>query len=198
MQFNEDLAAIHGYLCADGYVIKNPPSQKHKYYHIGFRNTNLVLLKDFQQRFKNYFDLTPYITNEGRCRIQNKKIYLKLTKNFNYYSYQWTLPNLPKNLLPLWLRAFFDSEAWVENQVAKSRLIGLECCNYSGITSVSNAISSLGIKNSVKKRKNRVIWRMVICRKENLRKYQQIIGFLHPIKKEKLEAALNSYNQRFK
>jgi hypothetical protein len=48
MRFNEDLAKIHAYLCGDGCVSKNKKENKHKYYKIDFRNTNLVLLKDFQ------------------------------------------------------------------------------------------------------------------------------------------------------
>ncbi len=62
MKFDQNLAAIHGYLCGDGYVIKNPNTQKHKYYHIGLRNTNDVLLKDFQQKFKAVFNIEPRIT----------------------------------------------------------------------------------------------------------------------------------------
>ena len=46
-----DLAAIHGYLCADGYVITHAPNSKRKYYRLGLRNTELVLLSDFQSKF---------------------------------------------------------------------------------------------------------------------------------------------------
>jgi hypothetical protein len=132
MKFDKNLSALHGYLCGDGYVIKNPTTQKHKYYHIRFRNTNMTLLKDFQEKFQIVFVLKPHITNEGRCRIQNKEIYCQLTKDFSYYSYysyKWTLPELSPEHLTFWLRAFFDCEGWVENQPRKSRLIGLDCCN---------------------------------------------------------------------
>ena len=74
MKFDTDLASVHGYLCADGYVIKNPETQKHKYYHIGLRNTNNILLEDFQKKFKKKFNIKPIITNEGRCKIQSKNI----------------------------------------------------------------------------------------------------------------------------
>jgi hypothetical protein len=52
MKFNNNLSAIHSYLCGDGYVIKNPKTQKHKYYHIGLRNTNQTLLRDFKKNSK--------------------------------------------------------------------------------------------------------------------------------------------------
>src|SRR3989339_467771 len=81
MKFDKNLAAIHAYLCGDGYVIKNPDTQKHKYYYIGLRNTNAVLLKDFQQKFKAVFNVEPRIV-EGRSVNQSKEIYQFLTKDF--------------------------------------------------------------------------------------------------------------------
>ena len=58
LKFNKDLAAVHAYLCADGYVIRNPKG-KSKYYYIGFRNMNTFLLDDFERRFFNYFKIKP-------------------------------------------------------------------------------------------------------------------------------------------
>ncbi len=192
MKFNKDLAAIHAYLCGDGYVIKNPETQEHKYYYIGLRNTNDVLLKDFQQKFKAVFDVEPRIV-EGRSVIQNKSIYEFLTKEYSYYSYEWSFPNLSIENTKAWLRAFFDCEGWVENQPAKSRLIGLECCNKKGIIQIKDALHQLGIASQLNKKKNRTIWRLTICGKENLRRYQDLIGFLHPEKQQKLEEAIASY-----
>jgi len=60
MKFDENLAAVHAYLCADGYVVKSK-NPKYKYFHIGFRNTNLILLKDFQEKFEKAFGLKPYL-----------------------------------------------------------------------------------------------------------------------------------------
>jgi hypothetical protein len=42
MKFDTNLSSIHGYLCGDGYVIKNPKTQKHKYYHIGYKHSLIV------------------------------------------------------------------------------------------------------------------------------------------------------------
>jgi len=193
MKFNKNLAAIHGYLCGDGYVIRNSPAQKHKYYHIGLRNTNSVLLEDFQTKFENVFGIKPIITNEGRCRIQNKDIYFSLTKDFSYYSYEWKMPRLSKENLKFWLRAFFDCEGWVENQPKKSRLIGLECCNEKGIFQIKEALLKLGINSEIQKKKNRVIWRLTICGKGNIILFQNLIGFLHPDKRQKLQKAINSF-----
>ncbi len=51
----------------------------------------------------------------------------------------------------------------------------------------------LGIASQLVKKKDRTIWRLTICGKENILKYQQEIGFLHPQKKQKLEDAIASY-----
>ena len=69
MQFDKNFVSIHAYLCADGYVIKNPKTQKHKYYRIGFRNTNIVLLKDFQEKFEKVFRIKPRLVVRQRCEI---------------------------------------------------------------------------------------------------------------------------------
>ena len=193
MEFDKNLAAIHGYLCSDGYVIRNPDTQKHKYYYIGLRNTNYILLEDFQQKFEAVFGLKPIITNEGRCKIQNKEIYELLTKEFSYYSYEWRLPELSKENLRYWLMAFFDCEGWVENQPAKSRLIGADCCNESGLLSIQEALKKFEIYSQIKKRSGRTIWRLTICDLNNLKKFAEKIGFLHPQKKQKLIEAINSY-----
>lgn len=192
MKFNKNLAAIHAYLCGDGYVIKNPPTQKHKYYCIGLRNTNSTLLSDFRDKFYSYFGVKPIITHE-RCKIQNKAIYEILTKDYSYYSYEWAMPHLSKENLAFWLRAFFDCEGWVENQPGKSRVIGLECCNELGLHSVQKALLRFGIESEIKKRPGRTIWRLTICGLDDLKSYSKNIGFIHPTKKQKLAAAINSY-----
>jgi len=192
MKFDSYLASIHGYLCADGYVIKNPKSQKHRYYHIALRNTNNVLLGDFQKKFYNKFRIKPHITKDGRCRIQSKEIFSFLTKEFSYYSNSWKLPSMSKKNLKFWLRAFFDCESWVECQKAKSRAIRLDCKNSQGIRKIKSALEKFSIKSSIKTRRNDMM-RLNICGLNNLKKFRNCIGFLHPNKKTVLEKAINSY-----
>jgi hypothetical protein len=193
MKFDEDMSAIHGYLCADGYVIRNRGAQKHKFYHIGLRNTNTVLLVDFQKRFERRFGVRPFITNEGRCRIQNKEIYHELTNGFSFYSGEWNIPDISKDLLKLWLRSYFDCDGWVSCRKGKSREIGLDSINKKGIIQIRDALYKFGIASNVKERKNREIWRLYIYGKDNILKFRNAIGFLHPDKKSTLEEAIESY-----
>jgi len=191
MKFDEDLAVVHAYLCADGYVIKNPRTQKHKYYHIGLRNTNDVLLKDFQEKFNKVFGIKPVIAHE-RCIAHSREIFEKLTKNYSYYSYEWQMPKLNKKQLRLWLRAFFDCEGWVELQEGKNRAIRVDCVNLKGIKSVKIALNRLGIDSAIKKGK-RPIYRLNICGLDDIARFKEIVGFLHPDKKSLLDRAINSY-----
>jgi hypothetical protein len=194
MEFDENLTAVHAYLCGDGYVIQNPKTQKKKYYMIGFRNTNSVLLKDFQNKFEKAFGKKPYITNEGRCRIGSKDVYKKLTENFgSFYSYHWTFPELNDRYSRVWLRAFFDCEGWVVCKSHQNRCIGLDCVNKKGMYQIKKALENIGIMCKVRSRNTRNIFSLSISGKENLIKFRDEIDFLHPSKKDKLDNVIKDF-----
>jgi hypothetical protein len=198
MKFDGNLAAIHAYLCADGYVIKNPPTQKNKYYRIALRNINPILLKDFQKRFEKIFGVRPTIRKEGRCEKCSKEIYYKLTKEFtSFYSREWQIPRLNKKLSCIWLRAFFDCEGWVFNKSHQNRHIGLDSINENGLDDIRNLLDILDIRTIKKVVKNGKMYRIFIYGKENLIKFQNKIGFLHPDKKRKLDEAIKDYIDYF-
>jgi hypothetical protein len=194
MRFDENLAAVHAYLCADGYVIKNLPTQKSKYYKIGLRNTNLVLLKDFQIKFEKIFGITPHIRKDGRCEIGSRETYEKLTKEFgSFYSWEWRMPKLGGKLLGVWLRTYFDCEGWVFCKSHQNRHIGADCVNETGLNQVTDSLNRLGIQTIRKFNKKRAIHRVLIYGKENLIKFNDRIGFLHPNKANKLKEAIEDY-----
>ena len=194
MQLNEDLAIVHAYLCADGYVVKNPKTQKIKYYRIGLRNTNYVLLEDFQKRFEKVFNIKPHLRIGERCEKGSKEIYEKLTKKFgSFYSYKWRMPKLTKKLSRNWLKTFFDCEGWVTCKTHQNRHIGLDSVNKKGVDQIIKYLNLLGIKVIKKEIKKRNIYRINIYGRDNLKLFQKEINFLHPEKKEKLEFALNDY-----
>jgi len=194
MEMDDNLAAVHAYLCADGYVIKNPDTQKHKYYSIEFRNTNLVLLKDFQDRFNKVFGIKPHLIEGQRCRIGSKEIYEKLTKEFgSFYSWHWKMPNLDTKLAKFWLRAYFDCEGWVICKTHQNRHIGVDCVNKEGLNQVEKTLNMLGIKIVRRYNIDRNIHRIYIYGKENLERFSKIVGFLHPDKSNKLKQVLNDY-----
>ncbi len=190
LKFNKNLSIIHAYLCADGYVIKNPETQKQKYYHIGFRNMNEALLDDFENNFYQFFKIKPRRAKDGRSVVQNKVLYYLLTKDFSYYSREWSLPDLSKDNLRYWLRAFFDCDGWAHSRKGKDRHIGLDSVNNKGLLQIKESLKKFNINSIIKKRR---LFRLLIFGKENLVKFQKEIGFLHPNKKKKLQEAINSY-----
>lgn len=192
MKFDENLAAVHGYLCADGYVIRNPETQKHKYYAIGLRNQNVALLKDFQKRFHSVFGVKPH-AGQDRARINSKEIYNKLTRDWNFYSNSWRLPVMSTENLKFWLRAFFDCEAWVEVQGRKNRRIGLDSINHEGLIEIQKSLKLFGIESQIRTVKDRNIFRLQIFGKTNIENFAKKIGFVHPDKNKKLEKAVDSY-----
>lgn len=194
MKFNKDLAAIHGYLCSDGYVIRNPPNQKMKYYHVGFRNTNLILLKDFKKKAEKLFCVNARFGKDGRIIINSKGLYFFLTEDFSYYSREWTLPKLDKECMKYWLRAFFDCEGWVMCKKAVNRHISADSVNKKGLAKIKEFLESyFGIKSLIRDRKGRSTATLSIYGKENIIKFRDSIGFLHNKKSKKLEEAIDSY-----
>lgn len=194
MKFDENLAALHGYLCADGYVTRNLPHQKHKYYSAGLRNTNNVLLKDFQQRFKACFSVKPRLKPYERCHIYSKELYEKLMVHGPYHSRNWTLPEMKKKYLKFWLRAFFDCEGWVTSRKGQDRRIAAESVNHQQLHAISTSLEEkFKINSAIYKRKNKDISGIHIYGKDNLLRFNKKIGFLHPDKKEKLNEAIRSY-----
>jgi hypothetical protein len=194
MKIGENLASIHAYLCADGYVIKNSENQKKKFYIIGFRNANLTLLKDFQKKFKKYFGKNPKLIEGERCYLNSKEIYQKLNKRFgSFYSREWTMPGLNNKLSCVWLRAFFDCEGWVFCKSHQNRNIGLDSVNERGLNQVIESLKKLGIKTTKRFNAKKNIFRILIYGKENLMKFRKKIDFLHPSKKNKLKKVLEDY-----
>ena len=194
MKFDENLVVVHSYLCADGYVVKNPKIQKHKYYRIGLRNTNLILLKDFQRRFEKFFEIRPHLRKEERCEIGSKKIYEWLTKEFgSFYSNNWEMPKLDIKLARIWLRSFFDCEGWVFCKSHQNRHIGLDSINEKGINQIIESLKKMNIKTIKKINKKRKIYRIYIYGKDNLTRFKKEIGFLHPNKSKRLNEIIEDY-----
>lgn len=194
MKLDKNLISIHAYLCADGYVIKSK-NPKYKYYKIGLRNTNLVLLKDFQEKFEIVFGIKPHLREGERCEIGSKDIYEELTKKFgSFYSWHWKIPqNLNHELIREWLRSYFDCEGWVFCKSHQNRHIGADCINEFGMKQVIESLNNLGIHTIYKINKKRKMHRVFIYGKENLLKFKKEIGFLHPEKSKKLDDSIDDY-----
>jgi hypothetical protein len=197
METCTSLAALHGYLSGDGYVIKNPPTQKQKYYLIALRNTEEKLLLDFQEKFEEIFMEIPHISKDkDRCYKGSNLIYEFFTERFgSFYSREWSIPKMTKKCEAIWLRSFFDCEGWVVNIASKNRNIGLDSINHTGLREVARILKDdFSIDTKLHQPSNRDTLRLLIYGRKNLVRFKQHIGFLHPKKKLKLQQALDSFD----
>jgi hypothetical protein len=136
----------------------------------------------------------PIIRKDGRCEKCSKEINEILNLNFvSFYSREWRMPHLNKQLTKIWLRAFFDCEAWVFCKTHQNRHIGVDCINKEGLNQVIIVLNSLGIKTIYKLNKKRKMHRIFIYGKENLKIFQKEVGFLHPDKSKKLRETLGDF-----
>ena len=192
-----ELAAVHAYLCADGYVVKNKPPQKQKFYRLALRNTQIELLEDFNSSFFSVFKKSPLLSKGlDRSVVNSKELYYYFTKKFgSFYSSEWRMPSYPmsESALACWLRAFFDCEAWLELQTRKNRAIHLQCINLQGLKQVKKSLRRLKITSKIKKVNKRNIYCLSVFGRGNLIKFQEKINFLHPRKKQKLQEVLRDF-----
>jgi len=197
MKNSSDFAALHAYLCADGYVCRNPPSQKQVYYRLGLRNTNETLLLDFQNKFEKFFGKKPHISKPiDRCEICSKDIYFYIINKYgSFKSREWNvLTDMDKERAKLWLRAFFDCESWIWVRKAKNRAIGVDSVNHKGLKQVAELLKEhFEINTSIRPRSNRDTATLCIYGKDQLIKFEEEIGFLHPFKKSRLREAIETY-----
>ncbi len=113
-----------------------------------------------------------------------------------YYTENWEIPIefLDKQGLSLWLRAFFDSEGWLQFRPHQTRTIGVHSLNHKGLLQIRSLLKAVfGIDSIVKKRNGRNISYLGIYGKDDLTKFHKEIGFLHSEKRKKLPKIVNSY-----
>ncbi len=84
------------------------------------------------------------------------------------------------------LRAFFDCEAYVGK-----RNIQLQSINQKGLLQIRLLLNKMNVSSKIysHQRKNtrwNTNYMIVISRKENIKKYAELIGFNHPVKRQKL------------
>ena len=109
----------------------------------------------------------------------------------------WEVPkDLTNKQKIIWIRAFADCDGTV-GHYNYNRYIAIDSINLNGLNQISNVLSELGIFNRIQKVRYKEIisYRLKISRKDNLVRFNKLIGFNHPKKKQKLIEAINSYKQ---
>jgi len=203
---NKDLLVkIHAYIASDGGIypwkckeIRGNNVRIRKKLRVKFWNKEDKLMNDFVVSVKRIYPHLKYIWEdkkkfvaEVRSQIFSKDL-LKLGK---VSTKSWEFPkDINAKQKRIWIRAFADCDGTVNNY-NYTRYVAIDSINLKGLKQISLILSEFGISSRIIKvrYKDKVSYRLKISRQDNLRKYEDIIGFNHPLKKRKLKEAIKSY-----
>ncbi|MDD4989965.1 MAG: hypothetical protein PHW31_01490 [Candidatus Pacebacteria bacterium] len=152
------LARIHAHVCGDGCLyqtkekdIYGPWAQYRKKpirtrYVVSYCNNNQKLLKEFKRDIKEVFRIRGNKIYDNEIKVRSKKVWSLLKEMGAGGSYEWSIPEeilkgsemIRKN----WIRAFFDDEAFFEEDMKKELLrIRLKCVNKKGLVQLQEMLS---------------------------------------------------------
>jgi hypothetical protein len=201
-QISTGKSEILGYLAAEGEIKerkrfrrgndrKGLRLQKEKYAF--FTNLNPALIGRFQHDVAIVYDFRPfYDMRKKRCTIKRIAIIEDLEKYGKVASADWRIPKEISKILPClraWIRAFFDGEAYVENDKKwRHRRIVVFSKNLVGLYQIKKALLKFDINSSIYPETHKLI----ISKLGNLVKYKKCVGFNHPKKNETSRAIVNN------
>ena len=200
-QINPDkilLARLCGFLAGDGSVQIRKEQNGKTHHSIEFFPDDVSLVLPFVAAFQSVFKLTPKIVKSSshfRIRTFSKSAVSYLTGLADFGINEWSPPPFlmaNEKAKTEWLRAFFDSEAYVGESV-----IRVQSVNARGLNSVENLLVSFGIACTrftyVPKKENwSKVYILVISRKRDRLKFLNKIGFNHKWKLTKLISQFES------
>ena len=194
---NEPLnARIHGYLCGDGSVSIRKERRTGKMHHeIRFYPDHRSMAFSFINAFHLVYGKRLRLKerkNHFLVNINSKVIVNDLLRDGSFSSTGWRVPHWVmhnQENAREWLRAFFDSEAHVNN-----REIRVQSVNMVGLRQVKSMLVNLGVvcREYSYERKNKnwnVNYHLVISRHTNRYNFLKRVGFNHI---KKLSRLLNA------
>lgn len=154
---------------------------------VEFYNTCPVLINDFQRAIYTVYGISArYIPQKTKVIVDSGRVHDDLAKYGRYGSLSWKIPaEILHSDLPLkvaWIRAFGDSEATVDLSKLEIRFTS---ANGPGLKQLQFMLNSIGIKSRI----NGPYcgqYRLILNRSQ-IESYGNLIGFLHPAKRTKIE-----------
>ena len=197
---SKEKISINSYICGDGWIKIRKENKRKKaiHYEIRIYLDNFTLSKKVVSMFVKEYNIKPKIrilNNYYNIEIKNKPVCLNLLKLGKYDSLNWCIPNnLNSKLIKEWIKCFFDCGAYVSNY---ERNIQVKSINRNGLISIMNELTKLGIiSKTYGPYKQKKSWHsdysiLILPKKDgNLKRYESLISFNHPIKKHKLKRLL--------
>ena len=197
------LVKVHAYVASDGTIVSWKCKDLHgkkirirRKLRTKFYNIESALIKDFMNSVMLLYPKLKsirYYPKRAEVEIRNNTVSKDILTLGKVWSRNWEFPkNLNKKQKVLWIRAFSDCEGTVQNS-NYDRFIALDSVNRKGLKIILNELDKMSINGNLYFIKSNGSYRIKIFKKENLKRFANLIGFEHPIKQEKLIEALDSY-----
>lgn len=203
MKKEDILVKIHGYVCSDGCIDFWKSKDMHgkkirirRKLRTRFYNADKEIIDDFINSIKfcfpNFKTIKVY-PERYEIVVKNHPISKEILKLGRVKSLDWEFPkNISKTQKILWIRAYADCDGTVQN-TNSDRFVAIDSINYKGLKRISRELKLLGIFNKIYFILGGKSFRLKVFKKENLIKYNKIVGFTHLGKQNKLNDAIKSY-----
>jgi len=199
------LIKIHAYVSSDGIIdtwkckeIRGNNIRVRKRLRVRFYNQEEELIRDYLDAVRKAHPQQKYIRyskKRSEIEIRSQIICKSILKLGKVSTKNWEVPKKLNNKQKIiWTRAFADCDGTV-GHYNYNRYVAIDSINLNGLNQIANTLNKLRISSRIQKVKYRenTSYRLIISGKENLIKFNKIIGFMHPIKKKKLKEAIQSY-----
>lgn len=196
-KFLELKSRICGFIAGDGNIlVSNGTTCTHN--TLRFFPDHISMVNAFEEAMIKLYNRKPKIKDKGTyfwVTLDSKPIVHDLLKIGKFGKLKWAIPKLVfksyKNKIE-WLRSFFDCEAHIHKDY-----IRIQSVNKNGLEQVKSLLKEIGINSKIyiyipKNKNYNINYILSIHKKEDKKKYLDLIGFNHTIKLKKLKDTLNS------
>lgn len=202
ISINSSLMKVIAHILGDGGITVDKKGGKYRAF---YTNTEMILINSFKEDIHKIFgELNVY----SRIRAgRASEVWLPTTVGSMFYNIMnYELLNQRKRvpefvfrikdngLLGSFLQALYDDEGFIYPQ---KRMICIAQKSELLIQDIQKVVSLIGIRSNhilIHRSKNRTtMYYFTITGKENILKFNDLIGFMHPIKKKKLKILVNKY-----
>lgn len=204
-EVNKEFMRILGHILGDGGIHVIEREGKHRAFYV---NNEQTLLDSFYHDIKHIFGEVQ-IYHRAR-KNHGDEIWLPTSIGFIIYSIlnykklnkkkripSWIFNINNRALLGVFLQALYDDEGYI---YPKKNMIVIAQKSKDLINDIRKIVIKLGIEPNqllIQKSKERTLMNYFsITHKNNIKKFNSFIGFMHPIKKHKLKMLMNKYKEK--
>ena len=201
---NENLARILGHIVGDGGIHIKKLEGKYRAFYV---NNEQILLNSFKEDIYEVFDNNEIYSRERE--IRGDEIWLNTSIGFILYTLleydlnndKKSVPSIMKKsgnkkILGKFLQAIYDDDGFL---YPSKKMVVLSLVRKELLSDIRKILIKIGVvpnKILIHNSKSRSkMFYFSITGRNNIKKFDKLVGFLHPIKKDKLKNLLGGYKQ---